>query len=360
MGAMKPKVKSLKLTYFLWLTTGFFGGHHIYLGRDVQGFLWLCTLGGGLGFGWFRDLFCIPRYVAEANSYPRYVEEQIKRLRSTRKPPFSGTRFMGMLMMGYIFGGIVQCAIPVDPVFEYDLSFLNILIPLSCTVGVWLVGNMGQEQGTFWWPLAASYAAYPLSVYVDDETTWFSLMTLASSLAFDHLSKEWRRTPRKVRSKSRRFVTFVAAYVLYLSLITSYLYFNASLTDSDGEEIQFHEAISHFFTSPWWVDLKQSLIDIYVFAQHHGWYEIWREIIDLSDPNGEINAYKVLGVDPMSPQAEITSKWRTLSREFHPDKVKDPDKKAEAQAKFMEIQQAYEILSKIKLRRRSKNRKSQT
>lgn len=42
-----------------------------------------------------------------------------------------------------------------------------------------------------------------------------------------------------------------------------------------------------------WLDLKQCLIETYNYAQHHGWYEVWKQIIDLSDPHGEQNAYKV-------------------------------------------------------------------
>jgi DnaJ family protein C protein 22 len=66
----------------------------------------------------------------------------------------------------------------------------------------------------------------------------------------------------------------------------------------------------------------------------------------------------VLGVGPSSSQSEITSKWRALSREWHPDKVKDPEQRKAAQDKFMEIQQAYEILSNIKSKRKRKNKKS--
>lgn len=39
--------------------------------------------------------------------------------------------------------------------------------------------------------------------------------------------------------------------------------------------------------------MKQCLYDTYVYAQHHGWYEIWRQIVDMTDPRGEQNAYKV-------------------------------------------------------------------
>lgn len=37
--------------------------------------------------------------------------------------------------------------------------------------------------------------------------------------------------------------------------------------------------------------------------------------------------------------------------------MKDDSKKREAQVRFMEIQQAYEVLSKIKNKRRRKNKK---
>lgn len=66
---------------------------------------------------------------------------------------------------------------------------------------------------------------------------------------------------------------------------------------------------------------------------------------------------QVLGILPTASQAEITTAWRALSKENHPDKVKDASKKRAAQERFMEIQQAYETLSKIKSKRRSKNKR---
>lgn len=82
-GAKGPtKKKSLLTTYVLWLFGGFFGLHHFYLGKDVQAFLWWCTLGGYFGCGWLRDLFVIPKYVAEANQDPKYFEALIHRIKS--------------------------------------------------------------------------------------------------------------------------------------------------------------------------------------------------------------------------------------------------------------------------------------
>lgn len=49
--------------------------------------------------------------------------------------------------------------------------------------------------------------------------------------------------------------------------------------------------------------------------------------------------------------------FRKLSKENHPDKVKGEAEKKIAQEKFMEISQAYEVLSKIKSKRKQKNKR---
>lgn len=49
------------------------------------------------------------------------------------------------------------------------------------------------------------------------------------------------------------------AVMLYFAVIGSYLYFNAVVTDSEGEEIKLSEAVQHFLTSPIWTDLKVGL-----------------------------------------------------------------------------------------------------
>lgn len=74
----------------------------------------------------------------------------------------------------------------------------------------------------------------------------------------------------------------------------SYFYFNAKITDQDGEEIPVREAFYHFIRSPVWKDLKNSLIETWNYAQQHGWMETWRQVVEMSDPYGENNAYTVL------------------------------------------------------------------
>lgn len=59
----------------------------------------------------------------------------------------------------------------------------------------------------------------------------------------------------------------------------------------------------------------------------------------------EEDLYDVLGVDVDSTQDEIRKAYRKLSRDLHPDKIKSDSKlKEETEAKFIKVQEAYEIL----------------
>ncbi|XP_066297311.1 dnaJ homolog subfamily C member 16-like [Branchiostoma lanceolatum] len=54
-----------------------------------------------------------------------------------------------------------------------------------------------------------------------------------------------------------------------------------------------------------------------------------------------MDPYQVLGVDRSADERDVKKAYRRLSREWHPDKNKDPG----AEQKFIEINQAYEVLS---------------
>src|SRR4051794_13878894 len=52
--------------------------------------------------------------------------------------------------------------------------------------------------------------------------------------------------------------------------------------------------------------------------------------------------YKILGVDRKASEDEIRKAFRKLARQYHPDVAKN---KAQAEEKFKEINEAYEVLS---------------
>lgn len=156
-----------------------------------------------------------------------------------------------------------------------------------------MVGNFGREKGVWWHCLLGAYIMYPIRYIIYDESYWLTFTLVTSALVFDYYSKEHDRAPRKRRSLTKRFTCLSFGVCIYLSLWVAFFYFNGKISDGDGEEIPVHEAINNFFASSWWTDIKTTLHDIYQYAQHHGWYEIYKQVIESLDVDGEQKAYKV-------------------------------------------------------------------
>ncbi|MGN0298035.1 MAG: DnaJ domain-containing protein [Lachnospiraceae bacterium] len=61
-----------------------------------------------------------------------------------------------------------------------------------------------------------------------------------------------------------------------------------------------------------------------------------------------MDPYKVLGVSPSATDDEVKKAYRTLSRKYHPDANVNNPNKEEAEAKFKEVQTAYQQIIKIR------------
>ena len=53
--------------------------------------------------------------------------------------------------------------------------------------------------------------------------------------------------------------------------------------------------------------------------------------------------YGILGVEKTATDDELKKAYRKMAKKYHPDA--NPDNKAEAEAKFKEVNEAYEVLS---------------
>lgn len=69
---------------------------------------------------------------------------------------------------------------------------------------------------------------------------------------------------------------------------------------------------------------------------------------------GRFEPYNVMGVSRRASQADIRAAYKKLAKEWHPDKVA-PETKDEAEARFIEINRAYELLSDPDRRRKYDN-----
>lgn len=130
-----PAQKSLLVAYLLWAFGGIFGLHHVYLHRDRHALVWWCTLGGYFGIGWLFEVFKIPEYVRDANEDPQFISQFIEKLRTQKKPEFSTIRFLGQIMMSYLFGQVVMIAVPEDEFMGINWRFLLWTIPFFSALG---------------------------------------------------------------------------------------------------------------------------------------------------------------------------------------------------------------------------------
>lgn len=341
---------SVCVAYLLWLVGGFFGLHHFYLRRYKQAFVWWCFPGGYFGAGWFRDLWRIPEYVRDANSEAQHIRALKEKMKANDIPPWKLARWMGMLVVGNMFGLLPGMAIPNKEDLGMDLSWLKpILNPLGAAIGVWLVGNIGRWEGSLKHPLIGAYCTLPLYYF---GINGGSLTTIVGAYVF---RRKWRKIERDQTAMWRWALVLGVAGAVYASMWGSYLYFNAEVV-TQGDKIKLRDAVGNFLKSPLILEFRRSLGQHWAHLLEHGFYSTWTRLLDSLDPFGEKNSLKVLGLQHGASQEEIKSRYRELSKQWHPDKVKE--NKEAAQEKFVEIQQAYDNLSSMKRRRAKANKKS--
>ncbi|XP_068215912.1 dnaJ homolog subfamily C member 22 isoform X1 [Palaemon carinicauda] len=346
--------KSLCVAYLAWLFGGWLGLHHFYLRRDRQAFTWFCTLGGYFGVGWMRDFFRLPSYVKDANNEEKYTANLAELMLRRPKPPFSAARFTGQILVANSWSYLIAAAVPVEEIHGYSILLLLYLAPIGTALAVWNIGNIGREQGSLKSAMVGAFLVFPASLFYPPLANWSAV---SSTLVFNQWGKKWRRTPYPRHSLCRRLMVLGLCTTIFLSLWFSFLYFNATVTDKTGERIKLRDAAENFLNSPMFLEFKKNMKQLYNDIMEDGWQNAWSNFVELLDPLGERHSLKILGLESGASQENITSAYRKLAREWHPDRH-PPDTKESASAKFMEIQEAYDKLSTIKNRRLRKNKLS--
>lgn len=340
------------VAYFLWLFLGWFGVHHFYLGRDNQAILWLTSCAGYFGFGWLRDFYRIPAYVKDANEEPTYMEFLAAEMRYNGKPRVykNFLRMFGQVMFAMFYRMLIYMAIPEEYLELKLLLFL--VLPLGTAFGTYMVSNVGRLKSSVHYAVIGAYVGeflFGVAHLACPEPN--SLFASVVAMAFTTYGWEYDRRAHAAKQKkcSRRFATCLVIYLTFCSLVGSYFYFNATVVTQDGEKIKVREAVGNFFRSPHWAKAKQSFWQLYEEYQHEGWEGVRRRLTVLSDLEGEERSLEIFNVTKEATMQEIKERYRVLVKQWHPDHHKDD--KEYAQGKFMEIQEAYETLKKIRTRR---------
>ena len=332
--------KSLLVTYLLWLCFGWLGVHHVYLGRDRQAFVWWSTCGGFFWLGWARDFWRIPEYVEDANEDEDYMIELTNKMKFRKQPQFNMTRFSGQVIIGSFYGTLVRLACPD----ESAVTILALGVTLGIACGVYLVGNIGREKGPVGMPYLAAFLTYIGLYLMTGEEPGYVNCSIISALTFNYY-RAWRETNTKKRQYAgERAAKIFAGITIVLALWASFFHFNATITYQSGEKIKLTDSIVHFFKSPVWLDFRSTFWTLYAEGESKQWRHFYDDVVQSFDPTGERNARAVLGVeDEKAPEEVIRRCYKKLIFKWHPDRYKGNDA-AMAQKKFIEIQQAYELL----------------
>lgn len=337
-------MKSFWIAFVLLLFGGVFGLHHFYLGRIRHGILYLFTF-GLYGAGALYDFTRLWQYVRWANFDKDFKDEYLARIHKNPTPSLSNARWITLMLLPQMFGTVVRYALPQTVLNPYvHIVLTSIIMPLAQAFIVWFVCSIGEYQGNFKDALKGAYCVSPVYVFF---TTSPHADLVSAQIALYFFRKTWsyRLKPEEPQSFKHSLGLVLLFFAVFSLLFIAMVMFSCTI-DVNGEEVTCREALRHFFTSPLWQDILESLRSIKRSISEGGWQSFRHNLVILMDPTGELHAYKVLGVNETTTDEDIRRAYRQLSKQYHPDKNlhKDSEEAKDAEYRFMEVQQAFEIL----------------
>lgn len=348
--------KSYWIAFMLWLFFGLFGGHHFYLNRDRHGIIHLFTFGGFV-IGWLWDIVKLRSYVQWANFDEDVEKEYAKKVNNDEVPGESFVVQIATTVLGQLGAGIVLTAIPSFLTANEDFKYFVLPLLTATTVAfiIYYLGNIGDTEGSFMSAMKGSLLA-SIYYYINPGGSPFWCV-LAAKHTF---VKKYRLKPEPRIGICRRILFNALTIGLVVGLGASYFVYNCEVETDDGETVSCVDSVRNFFNSAAWNDLMLTMRTLYNYIKYNGWGSLWKEIVSTFDMAGTDKAIEVLGVTKSSSEQQIKAAYKKLARQYHPDKVKDPQERQRAEEKFIEIQKAYELLSKTKNKRHRQNQRSRS
>ncbi|XP_007908181.1 dnaJ homolog subfamily C member 22 [Callorhinchus milii] len=331
--------KSLLITYVLWVFGGLFGLHHVYLRRDSHALLWMVTF-GGFGVGWLREFWRLPKYVENSNKPSRNRQK-------SQQPLMNMSRVFGQIAVGIYFGVVALIGL------SSLSSFYILALPLSVTLGVHLVANVGEETSDVGKTMLASIITSPIFYGRPIATIPISIVATITSAQ----CRQYKVSSHMEENLSVRLYRLGLACLAFTMPISYCVFYNTTVTvtyiaDTIGlilDSLRIFPSISGFLESalllPYhmWKLLTGGIHLSYEYNQE--WARIFDSVATIQAERKKL-AYEVLGLQDKATREDINKSYREMVKRWHPDH--NPHNLNEAQQQFLEIQAAYEVLTKPK------------
>uniref|UniRef100_A0A8D0BEQ4 DnaJ homolog subfamily C member 22 n=1 Tax=Salvator merianae TaxID=96440 RepID=A0A8D0BEQ4_SALMN len=332
--------KRLLVAIALWALGGPLGLHHLYLGRDNHALLWMLTL-GGCGIGWLSEFWLLPGWVTQANSTPRPHHDE--------QPPLSLICFLGQALVGIYFGLVALTGLSSLPGFYF------LVLPLAVGLGVHLVSGVGDQTSDLRATLMAAFITAPL--FYGHPVGILPVSLTTSVTAQQH--RRYKPNRNTTEKFSARLYRLGLAYLAFSMPLVYCAFHNTAATityvsDTIGTMLD-------------WLNVFPSLrgiLESALLLPYHTWkmldfhggnFQEWEKVFAFMyslQNERERMAYKVLGIKDDATLEEITKSYRELVKRWHPDH--NPHQAAEAERHFIEVQEAYELLTEIRKPRQAR------
>jgi hypothetical protein len=382
--------------YLVLFVAGPTGAHLAYVDRPLHAALCGVTL-GFCGLGLLRDLWSLPRYVREANSSARALRERsFARALSPDAPRSYLTRVLAQVAVGAYFGcAAVACDGLADwfvglygehiGAHVWHTALEHALLGLGTALGVWAVGNVGDERASLRAALAGAALGLLSAAFTADTFAERSMIVSIVTTVLARFGRAWRplhgeplqleaamtseqaektaaaaaATRRVGVATNLRFCTnLLKLYTVVLAFLSVLAYgvyshgvmsVDSSVPGGLKEKVKVKLVVDGFLRdhAPELRLLRVQAGRLYEFLQDEGLAAAWRKMRESSPQFAANAALAELELPAGADRQAIKKQFRKLSLEFHPDRhVGKPEpQRLAAQRRFESIVQAYELLT---------------
>jgi hypothetical protein len=387
---------NLLAAYLLLIVAGPTGAHLSYVERPLHAALCGVTL-GFCGLGLLRDLFCLPRYVREANSSARALRERsFARSLSPHAPRGYLTRVLAQVAIGAYFGWVsVSCDGLADwfvgvygehiGVRVWHTALEHALLGFGTALGVWAVGNVGDERASLRAALAGAALGLLGTAFIADTLWERSMIVAIATTVVARFGRAWRPLhgePEQleggmtheqsekaaaaaaavrrvgVGANLRFCANLIKLYTVVLAFLSVLAYgvyshgvmsVDSSVPGAPKEKVKVKLVVDGFLRdhAPELRQLRAHAGRLYDFLQDEGLASAWQKIRESSPQFAANAALAELELPADADRQAIKKQFRKLSLEFHPDRhVGEPEaQRLAAQRRYESIVQAYDLLT---------------